>query len=67
VRLKVPAGSDTGKTLRLAGRGLPKPDKSMGDLYAVVQIRVPHELSARERQLFQELADASAFNPRSKQ
>ena len=66
VRLKVAAGTDSGKTLRLTGRGLPKPDNAMGDLYAVVQIRVPHDLSAREQALFQELAAASAFNPRSK-
>ena len=66
VRLKVAAGTDSGKTLRLTGRGLPKPDNAMGDLYAVVQIRVPHDLSAREQALFQELAEASAFNPRSK-
>ena len=66
VRLKVAAGTDSGKTLRLTGRGLPKPDNAMGDLYAVVQIRVPHDLSAREKALFQELAEASAFNPRSK-
>ena len=66
VRLKVAAGTDSGKTLRLTGRGLPKPDNAMGDLYAVVQIRVPHDLSAREKALFQVLAEASAFNPRSK-
>ena len=66
VRLKVAAGTDSGKTLRLTGRGLPKPDNAMGDLYAVVQIRVPHDLSAREQALFQELAEASAFNPWSK-
>lgn len=67
VRLKVAAGTDSGRTLRLAGRGLPRQDKSMGDLYAVVQIKVPHELSPRETALFQELAEASAFNPRSRQ
>lgn len=65
VMLKIAAGTNTGKTLRLAKRGLPKADGSMGDLFATVQIMVPGELSARERQLFQELADASAFNPRS--
>lgn len=64
VMLKVGAGTNSGKTLRLAKRGLPKPDGSMGDLLAVVQIVVPGELSARERQLFQELADSSPFQPR---
>ena len=67
VRLKIPAGTDSGKTLRLSGRGLPKQDKSIGDLYAIAQIMVPHDLDAREKTLFQELAEASAFNPRSKQ
>lgn len=64
VLLKVGAGTNSGKTLRLAKRGLPKSDGGMGDLLAVVQIVVPGELSTRERQLFQELADSSTFQPR---
>ncbi|MEA2291605.1 MAG: curved DNA-binding protein [Solirubrobacteraceae bacterium] len=58
-RLRVPAGSSCGRRLRLRGEGL-----GSGDLYAAVQIRVPEQLSARERELFEQLADLSTFDPR---
>jgi curved DNA-binding protein len=58
-QLKVPAGSSTGRKLRLRGQGL-----AGGDLYAVVQIHVPKRLSTRERELFEKLAEVSDFNPR---
>jgi curved DNA-binding protein len=65
VRLKVPAGVGSGQNLRLAGRGLPKPGGGHGDLYATVQIVVPPGLSDRERELYEELARASHFDPRA--
>jgi DnaJ-class molecular chaperone len=44
--LQVPAGTDSGKRLRLRGKGMPNPSGGApGDLYAVVQIRVPKGLS----------------------
>jgi len=63
VRLKVPAGTKAGQQLRLSKRGLPKREGE-GDLYAVVQIAVPATPSARERELFQQLANESHFDPR---
>lgn len=65
VRVKVPAGVTAGQSLRLAGKGLPKPGGGHGDLYAVIQIVVPPNLSPRERALFEELSRVSTFNPRS--
>jgi curved DNA-binding protein len=50
--------------LRLSKRGLPTRD-GHGDLYAVVQIAVPAAPGARERELFQQLARESQFDPRS--
>jgi len=64
VKLKVPAGTRAGQQLRLSGRGLPTPQGAAGDLYAIVQIAMPAELSERERGLLQELAAASSFDPR---
>ena len=64
VRLKVPAGTRAGQQLRLPKRGLPKPHRGAGDLYAMVQIVVPSEPTAKERSLFEQLADGSRFNPR---
>ncbi len=65
VNLKVAAAINSGQQLRLAKRGLPKPGGGEGDLFAVVKIVMPPELSEREQTLFKELADASTFNPRS--
>jgi len=64
VNLKVPAGTRAGQQLRLGGRGLPTPKGAAGDLYAIVQIAMPQELTERERALLGELAAASSFNPR---
>jgi curved DNA-binding protein len=65
VQLKVPAGTAAGQTLRLSGRGLPRPKSGSGDLYAVVKIVMPKSTTARERELLQELANTSGFAPRS--
>jgi len=65
VRLKIAPGAASGQKLRLAGKGLPKPDGSSGDLYAVLQIVNPPALSARERELYEQLQHASSFNPRA--
>jgi curved DNA-binding protein len=62
--VQVPPGTSSGRRLRLKGRGLPNPKGKPGDLYAEVQIKVPKTLSARERELFEELARVSDFDPR---
>jgi curved DNA-binding protein len=64
VRLKVPHGSSTGRRLRLRGQGLPSPEGSAGDLYAVLAVHVPKRLTKKERELFEELASVSHFDPR---
>jgi curved DNA-binding protein len=64
-KVTVPAGSSTGRRLRLRGEGLPDPKGPPGDLYAEVRIQVPRSLGPRERELFEELAAASAFDPRN--
>ena len=62
VLLSVPAGTRAGRKLRLRGRGLAA-DRS--DLYAIVHIDVPATLTQRERELYQEMAKVSRFNPRA--
>jgi curved DNA-binding protein len=64
VRLKVAPATQAGQKLRLAKRGLPKPDEGAGDLYAVVQIVMPPKTGEREKELYQELAKAANFDPR---
>jgi curved DNA-binding protein len=63
-KLRVPAGTSSGRRLRLKGRGLPNPSGAPGDLFAEVRIMVPATLDDDERRLFEELARTSTFNPR---
>jgi curved DNA-binding protein len=63
-RVRVPAGSSSGRRLRLRGRGLPKRGGDNGDLHAIVKIVVPKELSDRERELYEQLAETSSLDPR---
>lgn len=56
VLLKIPAGSQNGKTIRLSGKGMPKlGGNGHGDLYATVRVLLPTDLSVRERELFEQL------------
>jgi len=64
VTMKVPPGSRAGQKLRLAGKGLPKPGGGAGDLYALLTIAVPATLTDREKKLYEELREASRFDPR---
>ncbi len=59
----LPAGSSTGRKLRLRGRGLPNPRGQNGDLLAEVQVVVPTRLSDEEKALFEQLAETSSFEP----
>jgi curved DNA-binding protein len=63
-RVRVPAGSSSGRRLRLRGRGLPQRGGGSGDLHAIVKIVVPKELSDRERELYEQLAESSSVDPR---
>lgn len=65
-RLRIPAGSSSGRRLRLRGEGMPDPRGRPGDLYAVVQIHLPRRLTREQRELFERLAQASSdFDPRA--
>lgn len=64
VVLTVPAGTRSGRKLRLRGRGLANGHGGRGDLYALAHVDVPATLTARERELFEELARTSDFDAR---
>jgi curved DNA-binding protein len=63
-KVRVRPGTSTGKRLRLKGRGMPSRKGQPGDLYAEVKIMVPPKLTDEERQLFEQLATVSTFDPR---
>ncbi|MEV8047109.1 J domain-containing protein [Streptomyces griseoluteus] len=63
-KVTVPAGSSSGRRLRLRGEGMPGPRGADGDLYAELRIMVPPKLGDKERELFEELAAVSSFDPR---
>ena len=55
LKLKVPAGCKNGAKLRIRGRGIDKGGRR-GDLYVRVSPQVPSRLSARQKELLEELA-----------
>jgi molecular chaperone DnaJ len=63
VTLKVPAGTPSGKTFRLKGKGAPKKG-GHGDLLATTVIDVPGKLSKEQKHLVEQLRDATDTSPR---
>jgi|GraSoiStandDraft_24_1057298.scaffolds.fasta_scaffold48103_3 molecular chaperone DnaJ len=56
VSLKIPAGSEDGKLIRIKGRGAPKLSGSgKGDVLARIRIQVPKRVNKKERELLEEL------------
>lgn len=62
ISLTIPTGSQSGKKMRLKGRGLP--GKNAGDQIVILQIMTPPADSAKAKQLYQEMAEELNFNPR---
>ncbi len=67
VRVKIPAGTSSGRKIRLRGRGLSQQGGGKGDLMAEFRVVVPDTLSDRERELFEQLAEESQFRPRERE
>jgi curved DNA-binding protein len=63
VGLTVPAHAQSGKKLRLKGRGIP--GRPAGDLYAVLKIVIPPAETDKARQLYEQMARETNFNPRA--
>jgi len=66
VMLKVPAGAVGGQKLRLRGQGLPREDGGRGDLYAVLEVGVPSEVGAEEKNAWEDLAKMSRWRPKGR-
>ncbi len=65
VTLKVPAGTPTGKTFRVKGKGVPTKN-GHGDILATVVVDVPHRLGREEKKLLQQLQELQKESPRAK-
>jgi curved DNA-binding protein len=64
VEVTVPPGSQTGRKLRLKGRGIPA--SQPGDLYLILDVVLPPATSDRARELYEQMARDLAFNPRER-
>ncbi len=60
VMLKIPPGTQPGQRIRLAGRGMPsvRDVSATGDLFVRINVRIPKDLSARQRDLLEQAAKA---------
>jgi molecular chaperone DnaJ len=56
--IKVPPGTQSGKVIRLRGKGVPKLRRNgRGDQIVIVSVDIPRALSSEQRQLFEKLAE----------
>lgn len=63
--MKIPAGTQCGKTFRLHGKGMPDlHSRDMGDELVKVDIEIPTRLTAQQRQLIEEFARLNGENRR---
>jgi len=66
ITLKVPPGTQNGRTFRVRGRGVPGAGrKHAGDLLVSLEVAVPEKLSRKERELLREFASLSEISPRT--
>ncbi|MGX4644270.1 DnaJ C-terminal domain-containing protein [Massilia sp. SYSU DXS3249] len=63
VEVTVPAGSQSGRKLRLKGRGIPA--SPPGDLYLILDVVLPPANNDKARAIYQAMARDLAFNPRA--
>lgn len=66
VKLKIPAGMAGGRTLRLSGKGLKRPNGTNGDILFRIEIVIPADTSEAEKKLYRQLADSGSFQAGAK-
>jgi molecular chaperone DnaJ len=64
VTVKVPPGTQTGKTVRVKGRGIPRTSGDPGALLVTFDVVVPSELDDDAKAAIEQLATALPGNPR---
>lgn len=63
VELRIPAGSDSGRKLRLRGRGWP--GETPGDQIVTLEVRAPKAETAEQKKVYEDMAAAFDFDPRA--
>lgn len=64
VELKIPAGSDSGKRMRLRGRGMP--GAVPGDQFVTLQIHAPAPQTDAQRELYEKMQQTFDYDPRAR-
>jgi molecular chaperone DnaJ len=59
VSLRIPPGTPNGRTFRVRGKGVRRPDSTVGDLLVKVDVQVPPELSGQAREALEKFRDAT--------
>jgi curved DNA-binding protein len=62
VEMKIPPGTQSGRKLRLKGRGLP--GNQQGDQYLILRIETPPANTEEERALYRKMSETMPYNPR---
>lgn len=62
LKLKVPAGTQNGKMLRIRDEGIPVANGKKGDLYIKIIVQVPTKLSAKAKSLLEEVSRLEGEN-----
>ena len=64
VKIKIEAGTQSGKILRLKGKGLPSIERyGAGDFLIHINVWTPQELNKEQKQFFEIMSDSENFKP----
>ena len=64
VSLRIPPETQNGRTIRLAGQGMPRPNSGSGDLFVTVKVVLPTKLTEEDKKSIRQLGEHHAEDPR---
>jgi len=64
IKVKIPTGSQSGKKMKLSGKGYRDRKGKKGDLYLELMIKNPEPLTDEEKKYYETLRDISKYDPR---
>jgi molecular chaperone DnaJ len=59
VSVRIPAGTPNGRTFRVRGKGVRRPDATMGDLLVTVDVQVPKNINGRAKEALESFQEAT--------